>query len=136
MKKVIVLSIALMFLTACGTTSKMFGGGSQPTAAAPKQLPETVKNEFDKGVKAYQNEQYVNAEEAFRNVIRIDPNIPEAHMDLALALYKQGKTDQGDKELQAAQRMLSRSSGLGGSRSGTAPHSSENSGTQQNSNTQ
>ncbi|SRR5579884_639151 len=125
MKKVIVLSIALMFLTACGTTSKMFGGGSQQTAAAPKQLPDTVKNEFDKGVKAYEKEQYVNAEEHFRNVIRLDPNIPEAHMDLALSLYKQGKTDQGDRELQAAQRMLSKSSGLGGGRSGAAPHSSD-----------
>lgn len=117
MKKVIVLSMALMFLTACQTTGGMFSGGSEPRAAAPKQLPESVKDEFNKGVSAYEKEQYVNAEEHFRNVTRIEPNIPEAHINLALALYKQGKSDQADKEFQAAQRMLSRSSGLGGGRS-------------------
>ncbi len=122
MKKVIVLSMAmaLMFFTGCSSTSHMFGGG-KPSVAVPKQLPETVKDEFKKGIEAYEKEQYVNAEEHFRNVTKVDPNIPEAHMDLALSLYKQGKSDQADKEFQTAQRILSRSSGMGGSRSGTAP---------------
>ena len=124
MKKIIVLSMALMLLTACGTTSNIFGGKSEPRAAAPAQLPETAKDEFNKGLSAYEKEQFVKAEEHFRNVVRIDPNIPEAHLNLALALYQQGKSDQANKEFQTAQNILSRSSGMGGGRLGTAPRSS------------
>lgn len=114
MKKVIVLSIALMFLTACGTAGRVFnGGGASPQAASPGQLPETVQEEFNRGVSAYQNEQYVNAQQHFQNVTRINPNIPEAHLNLALALYRQGKTQEGDRHFDQAKRLLAQE-GMGG----------------------
>ncbi|TAK07668.1 MAG: tetratricopeptide repeat protein [Candidatus Manganitrophaceae bacterium] len=125
MKNVIVLSIALVFLAGCGTTSHMFGSSSEPRAAVPKQLPESVKDEFNKGVAAFEKEQYVNAQEHFQNVTRIDPNIPEAHLNLALSLYRQGKTDQADKEFQTAQRLLSKEFGMGGAGRGAAPRSDQ-----------
>ncbi|WP_168060078.1 tetratricopeptide repeat protein [Candidatus Manganitrophus noduliformans] len=116
MKKVIVLSIALMFLTtACGTTSKIFnGGGGQPQAAAPGNLPETVQDEFNEGVDAYNEEKYVNAQQHFENVTKINPDIPEAHLNLALALYRQGKTQQANQHFEKAQQLLQKEFGMGG----------------------
>lgn len=115
MKKVIVLSMALMLLTtACGTTGKIFnGGGGQPQAASPGNLPETAQDEFNKGVDAYNNEQYVNAQQHFQNVTKINPNIPEAHLNLALALYRQGKTEEADRHFDRAKELLS-NEGMGG----------------------
>lgn len=118
MKKVIVLSMALMLLTACGTAKKVFnGGGSEQQAATPGQLPETVQDEFNKGIDAYQNEQYVNAQQHFANVTKINPNIPEAHLNLALALYRQGKTEEADRHFDQAQKLLSKE-GMGGTGAG------------------
>ncbi len=119
MKNVIALSIALMLLTGCGTAKKVFngGGGSEPQAATPGQLPETVQDEFTKGISAYQNEQYVNAQQHFQNVTKINPNIPEAHLNLALALYRQGKTEEADRHFDQAQRLLAQE-GMGGAGGG------------------
>jgi Flp pilus assembly protein TadD len=118
MKNVIVLSIALLLLTGCGATKRVFnGGGASPQAAAPGQLPETVRDEFDKGVDAYNEEKYVNAQQHFENVTKINPNIPEAHLNLALALYRQGKTEQADRHFDEAQKLLSKE-GMGGAGSG------------------
>lgn len=115
MKKVIVLSMALMLLTtACGTTSKMFnGGGGEPQAAAPGNLPETAQDEFNKGIDAYNEEKYVNAQQHFQNVTKINPNIPEAHLNLALSLYRQGKTEEADRHFDKAKELLSKE-GMGG----------------------
>lgn len=124
MKNAVMLLMAVLLLAGCSTTQKVFGGGgSSPGAAAPREMPETVKDEFNKGLTAYRNEQYVNAQEHFENVTKINPNIPEAHLDLALTLYQQGKTDQADKHFDEARRLYSKEFGMGGSR-GTAPSGS------------
>ncbi|MBI3805115.1 MAG: tetratricopeptide repeat protein [Nitrospirae bacterium] len=121
---VVVVSMISLLVAGCSSTQKMLGGSSSPEAAAPKQLPETVKNEFSEGLKAYKSEQYVNAQQHFENVTRIDPSIPEAHLNLALTLYQQGKTTQADKELEQARNLYSREFGMGGRR-GTTPSGSD-----------
>lgn len=121
MKNVIVLSIALMLLTGCGTTGGVFNGGGAPKAAAPRQLPETVQGEFNKGVDAYNEEKYVNAQQHFENVTKINPNIPEAHLNLALALYRQGKVEQANRHFDKAQQLLEKEFGMGGGGAGAAP---------------
>src|SRR3569832_2285437 len=98
MKNAVVLSLMVMLMVGCGANGgggSMFSssGGSQPTVAKPAELPETVRNEFEQGIQTYQNKQYVDAQKHFENVARIDPSLPEAHLNLALALYQQGKVD-------------------------------------------
>lgn len=118
MKNVIVLSIALLLLAGCGTVREVFnGGGASPQAAAPGQLPETVQDEFNKGVDAYNEEKYVNAQQHFQNVTKINPNIPEAHLNLALSLYRQGKTEEADRHFDQAKQLLSKE-GMGGAGAG------------------
>lgn len=117
MKKVIVFSVALMLLTGCAATKRVFHGGSEPQAAAPGQLPETVRDEFNKGVEAYNEEKYVNAQQHFQNVTRVNPNIPEAHLDLALSLYRQGKIDEAGRHFDQAKQLLSKE-GMGGAGAG------------------
>lgn len=118
MKNLIVLSVALMFFAGCGAAKGVFnGGGASPKAAAPGHLPETVQDEFNKGVSAYNDEKYVNAQQHFQNVTKINPNIPEAHLNLALSLYRQGKTEQADRHFDEAKKLLSKE-GMGGAGSG------------------
>lgn len=110
MKNVMVLSVMVILLVGCGANGGggMFSrsGGSQPTAAKPAELPETVRDEFNTGVEAYQNKQYVDAQKHFENVARIDPGLPEAHLNLALALYQQGKNDQAKQHYDEAGKLF------------------------------
>jgi len=114
MKRFISLMIVFLLFAGCGAMQG-FGGGSQQQAVAPKQMPDAVQNEFNKGVSAYQNEQYVNAERHFQNVTRLDPNMAEAELNLALALYKQGKIKHADQHFDRAQRLFKEEVGMGGS---------------------
>jgi Tfp pilus assembly protein PilF len=128
MKNTVVLSLMVMLLVGCGggNGGGMFSrsGGSQQTAAKPAELPETVRDEFNKGVEAYQNRQYVDAQKSFENVARIDPGLPEAHLNLALALYQQGKNDQARQHYDEAGKLFAqafeiRSRSIGGVPPGT-----------------
>lgn len=110
MKNAVVLSLMVMLMVGCGANGGggMFSssGGSQPTVAKPTELPETVRNEFEQGIQTYQNKQYVDAQKHFENVARIDPGLPEAHLNLALALYQQGKVDQAKKHYDQAGQLF------------------------------
>lgn len=135
MKNLIALSMVVLLFAGCSTTQRVFSGGGgsgKPQAAAPRQIPDTVKDPFNNGLAAYANEQYVKAQENFENVVRIDSSIPEAHLDLALSLFQQGKTDQANRQVEEARRIFSRSTGMGGSRSGGSPSSSNQGKSNQN----
>lgn len=129
MKNVAILSVMVMFMIGCSTTNGgggMFsgGGGSNLSAASPGNLPQTVSTEFNQGVSAYQNRQFVDAQKHFENVIRINPDIPEAHLNLALALYQQGKVDQAKKHYDDSENLFAKNfqdgaTGRGGSSSPT-----------------
>lgn len=127
MKNAVVLSLMVMLMVGCGANGGgMFSssGGSQPTVVKPTELPETVRNEFEQGIQTYQNKQYVDAQKHFENVARIDPSLPEAHLNLALALYQQGKVDQAKKHYDQAGQLFaqafeSRSQSIGGIPPGT-----------------
>lgn len=112
MKRLVSLSMVLLLFAGCASMQGAFGG-AQPQAAAPKQMPDVVQDEFRKGLAAYQNEQYVNAEEHFQNVIRLNPYIPEAQINLALALYQQGKTAHAEKHFEEARRLYKDEIGMG-----------------------
>lgn len=133
MKKAFVFSVMFGLLVGCGAMNGgggggLFSGGSEQAAAVPGQMPETVQDEFNQGVNAYQNKQYVDAQRHFENVARIEPSIPEAHLNLALALYQQGKIDQAQKHYDQAGQLFAknfeeRSRSIGGAEggSGTQP---------------
>ncbi len=126
MKNAVVLSVMVMLLVGCGANGGgMFAGESQPTATRPTQLPETVRNEFDQGISAYQNKQYVDAQRHFENVARIDPGLPEAHLNLALALYQQGKLDQAKKHYDQAGQLFAQAFENRGQSIGSVPPGTE-----------
>ncbi|MBI3803449.1 MAG: hypothetical protein HY282_06770 [Nitrospirae bacterium] len=125
MKNAVVFLTVLLTFAGCASTHNMFGGGSKPQVASPKEMPETAKDEFNKGMTAYENEQYVSAEQHFENVVRIDNTIPEAHLNLALSLYQQSKTDQANKHFDEAKRLYSDEIGRGSRARGVRPMPSD-----------
>lgn len=117
MKRLFSLMMVFLLFAGCGTMQGM--GGSNQQAVATSQVPDAAQDEFSKGVSAYQNEQYVNAEKHFRNVTSLDPTLADAQLNLALALYKQGKIRDAGQHFDRAQRLYQEESGMGGSGPGT-----------------
>lgn len=111
MKKAIAFAI-LIFVTGCARTPVTRVFSSAPDPATPKSIAsKDAQDEFDRGVKAYRGEQYTIAQQHFQNVTKIDPNMPEAHLDLALALYHQGKIDEAKKEFERASNLYEKQFG-------------------------
>lgn len=117
MKRLFSLMMVFLLFAGCGAMQGM--GGSNQQAVSTSQVPDAVQDEFSKGISAYQNEQYVNAEKHFQNVTRLDPRLADAQLNLALALYKQGKIRHADQHFDRAQRLYQEESGMGGGSPGT-----------------
>ncbi|HLG23268.1 MAG TPA: tetratricopeptide repeat protein [Candidatus Manganitrophaceae bacterium] len=108
MKKIAVLFVVSTLLVGCQATQRVFSSRGEATPAEPKNITEAAQEEFNEGVKAYRNEQYVNAQKHFENVTKIEPDLPEAHLNLALSLYQQGKTDQAKKHYDDAGNLFAK----------------------------
>lgn len=61
-----------------------------------------VQEAFARGVSAMRNGQSAAAEQAFRDAVRIAPNLAEAHLDLGLVLGREGKLDEAIGSVQRA----------------------------------
>lgn len=77
-----------------------------------------AKKEFKNGVKAFNKEKYDEAATHFTAAEQAEPNAPEVHINLALALAKQGKTEEAKKHFDQAASLLSGGGASGGSASG------------------
>ena len=53
-----------------------------------------VKEAFQRGALAMHNGRIADAEQSFREAVKLAPKLPEAHLDLALALEREGKSDE------------------------------------------
>lgn len=126
MKEAWKVLVMVMFIAGCARTPMGAVISNVPEPAAPKSIgSKDAQAEFNKGIKAYKSEQYTNAQEHFEKVTKIDPTIPEAHLDLALALYQQGKADQAKRHMDEAASLLEKQhSDMGSSGSAGSPGSS------------
>ena len=75
----------------------MLAGGIS-SAAQNSQVEAT----FERGAKAMRSGQTSAAEEAFRDAVRLAPQMAEAHLDLGLVLGREGKTDEAIASLKKA----------------------------------
>jgi len=77
-----------------------------------------AKKEFKEGVKAFNKEKYDQAVTHFTAAEQADPNAPEIHVNLGLALASEGKTEEANKHFAQAATLLAGSATSG---KGSAP---------------
>ncbi len=65
----------------------------------------SVEDAFRRGALAMRNGRAAEAEAAFREAVRLAPQMPEAHLDLGLALGRDGKLDEAIQSLQTSLRL-------------------------------
>jgi Tfp pilus assembly protein PilF len=74
--------------------------GADTAIMGPVASPGRIQN--DEGVGHYQQGHWDVADEHFRKAIEADPNLAEAHFNLALALDKQGKHEDATRHFKKA----------------------------------
>ncbi len=72
-----------------------------PLATLPMGSPEAAQDNLE-GIKDYNNGRWEEARKHFESAIQADPNLPEAHFNLALVLHKLGKHDEAKKHFKTA----------------------------------
>lgn len=71
---------------------------------------DSIQNEFDRGILLSAQGDLIGAEAAFVEVIRVMPDSPEAHFNLGVVLFQQGREMEGKNHIQQA-RDLARDRG-------------------------
>ena len=61
-----------------------------------------MQQAFARGAAAMHNGESAAAEQAFRDAIRLAPNLAEAHLDLGLVLGREGKLDEAVAQVKRA----------------------------------
>lgn len=79
-------------MTAKHLASALFVAAALFPLPSPAQSPK-VQEQFQRGVLAMRNNRPADAEAAFREAVRLDPTLPDAHLDLGLVLGREGKYD-------------------------------------------
>jgi len=119
-KRVMWMVVALTVLSGCAVGRDLFGNKTALSPAEPKEVSVAdAQTAFENGVAAYRQEKYHEAVGHFENAIKIDPMLPEAHLDLGLALYHVGRVKEAKQQLDLAgdllaQNYTSSNPGLGG----------------------
>lgn len=72
-----------------------------PLATLPMGSPEEAQDNLG-GIKDYNNGRWEEARKHFESAIQADPNLPEAHFNLALVLHKLGKHDEAKQHFKTA----------------------------------
>jgi Tfp pilus assembly protein PilF len=75
--------------------------GTGPLATLPMDSPSAAQHNLE-GIQAYNNGQWAEATPHFESAIQADPNLPEAHFNLALTLHKLGKHELATQHFQKA----------------------------------
>ena len=74
----------------------------------PKKIEnKEAQKEFNEGVKAFKKEKYEEAVMRFQAAEKADPNMPEIHINLALAFAHQGKKEEAKKQFDQALTLIS-----------------------------
>lgn len=78
----------------------------QPVSQTPRDRLERAYSVSNRGVAFLEQYDYAAAAGAFRDALRIDPNLAAAHLDLAIALLYAGDTASAQPEARAAAAAL------------------------------
>lgn len=116
----VIIPVVLLFTSAAAFAAK---SNIQPVEAK-KIDNKDAKKEFKQGVKAFKGAKYDEAVTHFTAVTQAQPNLPEAHINLALALAEQGKADEAKKHFDEATSLIVASAaggGAGAQKSATSP---------------
>lgn len=116
-----ILPIALLV-----TSTDAFAAKSQVKPIEARKIEnKDAKKEFKQGVKAFNNAKYDEAATHFSAAAQAEPNLPEIHINLAMALAQQGKADEAKKHFDEATSLLMQTASAGGAtgnqQSGSAP---------------
>ncbi|MBI3802591.1 MAG: hypothetical protein HY282_02375 [Nitrospirae bacterium] len=109
MKKWIGIVTALFL--ALGTATA-FADHIQPVE--PKHIKnKKAKKQFDQGVKELKKDNFSAAVIYFQAAEKFDPNVPEFHVDTALALAAQGQKFQAKNEFDQAANLIAQAASTG-----------------------
>jgi tetratricopeptide (TPR) repeat protein len=98
MKKAVFLPLILFVMLAIAPASRVALAQNQPQAAVAAPADENLK----KGTDLNAAKQYSQAEPVLRAAVAAHPENPDAHFQLAVALFEQGKIADAAKELDLA----------------------------------
>ncbi len=98
MKKAVFLPLILFPMLVIAPASVMAVAQDQPQAATAAPADENVQ----KGIDLNAAKQYSQAEAVLRAAVAANPQNPDAHFQLAVALFEQGKVADAGKELDLA----------------------------------
>lgn len=94
--KMIILFIAATAISGC-----LFWQG--PLLSAPSSADDVAAHHNAAGIQAYKQKQWDRAREHFEGAVKIAPSLAEAHYNLGMVLYRQGKdAEAGPHFLKAA----------------------------------
>lgn len=82
--KMITLFIAALAISGC-----LFWQG--PLLSAPSSADDVAAHHNAEGIQAYKQEQWDRAKEHLEVAVKIAPSLAEAHYNLGMVLYRQGK---------------------------------------------
>lgn len=104
MKKSMLLPLILLTILALpALSSKLLGQDFQPQTGQPQAAVAVPADEnLTKGTQLNAAKQYSQAETALRAAVAAHPDNPEAHLQLAIALFEQGKTAEAATQMDAA----------------------------------
>lgn len=126
MKKLIIPIMALML----GVTSiTAFAKEDLKPIEAKEIKNKDAKREFKAGVKAFKKANYSEAVTHFEAAEKAEPTAPEPHINLGLALAREGKVDEAKKHFDQAATLLAQSgaqAGRGGAGSSQSPSTQNN----------
>lgn len=122
MKKWIGVFIPVVLLF---TSAAAFAARSPMTPVEAKKIEnKDAKKEFKQGVKAFKKAKYDEAATHFAAAAQAEPTLPEAHINLALALAEQGKGDEAKKHFDEATSLITGNPSGGTQKSATSPSGS------------
>jgi hypothetical protein len=98
----VIIPVVLLF-----TSAAVFAARSPMTPVEAKKIDnKDAKKEFKQGVKAFKKAKYDEAATHFAAAAQAEPTLPEAHINLALALAEQGKADEAKKHFDEATTLI------------------------------
>lgn len=93
-----VLVSLLALLAACGVT-----GDTKPVTAAPSaEIPTTARNEFATATAAMKAQQWSQAEAQFKQLIKTQPNLSGAYLNLALIYAQTNRATEAEAQFKKA----------------------------------
>ena len=90
----------ILFVAAAAISGCWFWQG--PLLSAPSSADDVAAHHNAAGIQAYKQEQWNRAKEQFEVAVKIAPSLAEAHYNLGMVLYRQGKDAEANPHFRKA----------------------------------